>query len=146
MGEETPKKTFKIISEEDIISAQAVLSELDPMLKRRVMWAVHKTVHAIDSYGKYAVRRQTRNGIYLSYNSEIMPLTDGYRITIEVRVVGIDSDLFKKRWRIQYYRATDHDSNTAEFRKFDRDHLTPEEVMGEDVGGSEGEGASPNNG
>jgi len=132
------KKHLRILDEADIASAQALLEELDPWLKRRVMAVVHRAIHTIDSYAKYVDRRLIRDGIYCDYSSNIIPLPDGFRIVIEMRLYAVDKDIVKKHWRALYQGAYDYRGPAHEFKKaFDRLIEGEVDVGGDEAGSSE---------
>ena len=109
---------FNLLDSGDFIAAKAVVEDIDPLLKRNIFAFIHKKVHAVDSFAKYVVRQLVRNGIFCSYNSDITPLPDGFRLVMEFRLAAINKETVKRKMKTMYMTAFDLWTHARQWKDF----------------------------
>jgi len=111
---------FNLLSEGSFAIAKAVIEDVDPLLKRNIMTLMEKKLHSVDSFAKYVLRQLVRDGIYCDYNSNITPLPDGFRLTIEMRLAALDLEIAKRKIKSIYLRAFDLVGDLYKYREIER--------------------------
>ncbi|MEM1631898.1 MAG: hypothetical protein QXX83_07180 [Thermofilum sp.] len=117
--------------------------EIPPSLLKLVKAAVQKRISSVISYANFVARQLQRSGIYCSVHHALEPLSDGYMVVIEMRLVGIDADMVKHHRRNLYTSSFDYKGPTREFRRVERLISEQSEESGEVVAGERGAEDTP---